>query len=178
MHLSEVKMEQFDIYDYTRLPTGRSSENPSTLKCGQYRLVIHICIFNSHGEMLIQRRQSTTGKWPGLWDLSVSGCVQAGESAAEAAMREAHEELGLSLDLSVSPVSLSITFNRGYDDIFILQSDVDISSLLLQEDEVADVKWAKKEEILNLLAEKKFVPFFPAFIETLFAYKDYGDIHS
>ncbi len=91
---------------------------------------------------------------------------------------EAHEELGLSLDLSVSPVSLSITFNRGYDDIFILQSDVDISSLLLQEDEVADVKWAKKEEILNLLAEKKFVPFFPAFIETLFAYKDYGDIHS
>ncbi len=170
-------MEKFDIYDYNRCLTGRISENPGELKRGEYRLVIHICIFNSQGEMLIQRRQDTTGKWPGLWDFSISGCVQAGESAAEAAMREAKEELNLDLNLDSVPVSLSITFSRGYDDIFILHHDVDLREIVLQDEEVADVKWASREEILALIAENRFVPFFSSFIDTIFSYKDFGDVH-
>ena len=172
-------MEQFDIYDCRHGATGRTSFLPKELKRGEYRLVIHLCIFNSRGQMLIQRRQESTGKWPGLWDITVSGCAQAGESAAEAAMREASEELGIRVDLNGVPVSFSVTFSKGFDDFFVIRrDDIEPAALTLQEDEVSQIKWAEKPEILGLIEGKKFVPYFPAFIEMLFSYNNAGDVLS
>jgi 8-oxo-dGTP pyrophosphatase MutT (NUDIX family) len=37
------------------------------------------------------------GNWPNLWDVSVAGHISAGEGPVEAALREAQEELGVTL---------------------------------------------------------------------------------
>lgn len=47
-------------------------------------------------QILLQRRQNT-GYADGLWDVSVSGHVEEGESLREALIREAKEELGISI---------------------------------------------------------------------------------
>ncbi len=49
-------------------------------------------------KVLLQRRQNT-GFMDGLWDLSCSGRVEHGESMTEAAVREAEEELGVTLSV-------------------------------------------------------------------------------
>lgn len=50
--------EFWDIYTANRVKTGRVMERGSLFKQGDYHLVVHICLFNDRGEMLIQQRQA------------------------------------------------------------------------------------------------------------------------
>ena len=43
------------------------------MKDGDYHLVVHICIFNTDGKMLIQQRQPFKDGWSNLWDITVGG---------------------------------------------------------------------------------------------------------
>jgi len=57
--------------------------------------VIHLHVFNSKGQLYLQKRSATKDVQPNRWDSSVAGHVDLGEPPLEAAMREAFEELGL-----------------------------------------------------------------------------------
>lgn len=55
----------------------------------------HILVFNSNGELLIQKRAPDKDRYPGYWDISVGGHVHVGESYESAARRELLEELSI-----------------------------------------------------------------------------------
>lgn len=57
--------------------------------------VIHLHIFNSKGELYLQKRSAAKDIQPDRWDSSVGGHVDLSETAEEAALREAREELGI-----------------------------------------------------------------------------------
>jgi isopentenyldiphosphate isomerase len=57
--------------------------------------VVHLHLFNSKGELFLQKRVMTKDIQPGKWDTSVGGHVGVGESVEEALARESLEELGL-----------------------------------------------------------------------------------
>ena len=90
-------MELFDLYTADREKTGRTMVRGEPTPAGFYRLVVHICIFDAQGRMLIQQRQPFKKGWSNLWDVSVGGAAQAGDSSRAAAERETREELGLSI---------------------------------------------------------------------------------
>ena len=46
-------MELFDLYTADRVKTGRTMVRGGQTPEGFYRLVVHICIFNPEGKMLI-----------------------------------------------------------------------------------------------------------------------------
>ena len=58
--------------------------------------VVHLHLFNSKGELFLQKRAMTKDLLPGYWDTSAGGHVSHGESIEEALKREVEEELGLS----------------------------------------------------------------------------------
>jgi len=57
--------------------------------------VVHMHLFNSNGELFLQKRSMTKDLLPGYWDTSVGGHASPGESPEEALKREALEELGI-----------------------------------------------------------------------------------
>ena len=170
-------MEIWDLYDRDRRPTGETHERGKPLPKGRYHMVVHVVIFSTKGEMLIQQRQPFKAGWPNLWDITVGGSAIAGDNSRTAAQRETMEELGLPLDLSAEQPRLTVPFDVGFDDIYIITKDVDLTALHLQESEVQSVKWADEAEILAMLAEGRFIPYHRAFIELLFALKDARGLH-
>lgn len=50
-------MELWDLYDINRNKIGKTIQRGELLSPGEYHLVVHVCLFNSQGEMLIQQRQ-------------------------------------------------------------------------------------------------------------------------
>jgi hypothetical protein len=56
--------------------------------------VVHLHIFNSRGELYLQRRSMKKDIQPGKWDTAVGGHVDYGEQIETALRREAREELG------------------------------------------------------------------------------------
>jgi len=164
-------MELWDIYDKNRNLTGRTAERISEIGKDGFHLAVHICIFNSKNEMLIQQRQPWKKRWPDMWDITVCGCAQAGETSEEAAERETLEEIGYKINLSDERPFFTINFKTGFDDWFFVEREIDIKDLTLQYDEVQKVKWASKDEILLLVKEGKFINFW--FTEHLFDIRKY-----
>ena len=162
-------MELMDIYDENGVRTGRTFERNTKLCAGEYCRVIHVCIFNSTGKLLIQQRQSFKEGWPNMWDVSAAGAVSAGESSNQAAEREVFEELGYKLELDEVRPHLIISFDAGFNDIYIVERDIDLNSLQLQYEEVQAVCWAGLDEINELIITGKFIPLKSGLIDLLFA---------
>lgn len=167
-------MEIFDLYDCARRPLGKTMVRGDKEPDGCYRLVVHVCIFNSKGEMLIQQRQSTKDSWPNMWDISVGGSVIAGESSQQGAHRELLEELGLDVDFDRMAPALTTTFTGGFDDVYILTMELDPAGLHLQEEEVQAARWATEAEVLDLITKNEFLPYSRPFMECLFFRRDHG----
>lgn len=168
-------MEFWDIYDINRIKTGKTMKRGESIADANYHLVVHICIFNAKGEMLIQQRQPFKESWPDLWDLTVGGSAVAGDSSQLAAERELYEEIGLEIDFNGIRPHFTINFDVGYDDFYLFETDVDITKLKLQHEEVQTVKWASKDEIFTMIDSGKFIRYHKSLISMCFDMrKKYG----
>ena len=161
-------MELWDLYTEDRQKTGLTLPRGEKMPKGAYHLTVHICVFNEKGEMLIQQRQPWKS-WGDYWDISVGGCSITGETSRDAAHRELLEEIGLEHNFTDVRPHFTINFDKGFDDIYLLNMDLDIDKLKLQPEEVKAVRWASEEEILALIDEGKFIPFFKTLISHMFA---------
>lgn len=161
-------MEYWDLYDRDRNLLPGTMQRGDPQPAGTYHLVVHLCIFNSDGEMLIQHRQKHKRGWPNRWDFSAGGSAVKGDDTHTAITREAAEELGYHHDFSNESPVLTIHFDTGFDDFYIVNDDVDLSALALQTSEISEVKWASLEEVLTLVETDQFIPHHKGFIELLF----------
>ena len=57
--------------------------------------VVHLHVFNSRGEVYLQKRPEWKDIQPGKWDTSVGGHIDYGETPELALTREVREELGI-----------------------------------------------------------------------------------
>lgn len=171
-------MEIFDLYTRDRIKTGETILRGSKVPDGRYRLVVHIAVFNAKGEMLIQHRAKDKDRYPNLWDFSAGGSVIAGENSSQGASRELFEEIGIKHNFSDTIPSFSINFECGFDDFYIIHTELNIEDLVFQKEEVQGAKWAGKEEILNMLSRGEFVPFRKELIELVFSFsnKQFGTL--
>jgi len=57
--------------------------------------VVHLHLFNSKGELFLQKRPEWKDIQPGKWDTAVGGHIDYGETPEDALRREVREELGI-----------------------------------------------------------------------------------
>lgn len=165
-------MELVDLYDENRVPLDRTAERYGPKGPGEYRTVVHVCVFSRDGRFLIQRRTDSKHVWPGRWDLSVGGGVDAGETSRQAAEREFREELGYPLDLGTLRPSVTVNFDGGFDDFFLTVLDLDLDALTLQPEEVAEVRYVTLAEAEAMAADGRMIPYPPGFLRFLYEMRE------
>ena len=171
-------MELWDLYTKDRTKTGQTMIRGEKQPEGMYRIVVHLCLFNDKGEMLIQQRQPFKKGWSNMWDITVGGSAVSGDESWQAIQRETKEELGLDIDFSNKRPSITVSFPGGFDDMYVVNKDIDLNELTLQDEEVQGVKWADKEEILKKLDEGIFIPYHKSLIDLLFYLRDHEGAHT
>lgn len=154
-----MKQELLDIYNSRRQLTGRTSLRGTPLPPDEYYLVVHLLIFRKDGKFLIQRRVPEKSSWPDMWDISLGGMAQAGDSSAAAAEREAAEELGLTLHLQNDAPVFSFRADCVFDDYWLVQLDTNDVPLKLQAEEVAETRWVDQAEWEALIDQRKVIPY-------------------
>lgn len=173
MNLYENADELWDLYTKDRAKTGQLHLRKEPMPKDRYHLAVHVCIFNSKNQLLIQQRQPFKKGWPNMWDISVGGSAVAGDSSSQAAQREVLEELGINMDFSNERPFLTMNFSGGFDDFYIIEQDIDLSELHLQQEEVRQVRWAEKEEVMKMQAQGIMIPYW--FLDRLFDIRDSYD---
>ena len=89
-------MEWWDLYTRDRQPTGVRHLRGQPLPPDAYHLAVHVWLRGADGRYLLSQRAASRPTFPLLWEC-VGGAVLAGETGAQAALRETREELGLDL---------------------------------------------------------------------------------
>lgn len=170
-------MEHWDLYDQHRNKTGNMITRGSEMAPNEFHLVVHVCIFNKQGEMLIQQRQPFKYGWSNYWDVTCGGSAISGDTSQQAASRELFEELGITYDFENIRPQLTINFERGFDDWYLVDYEVNLDELVLQPEEVQGAKWVSREEILQMMREDTFIPYYEHLIHMLFDMRqNYGTI--
>ena len=171
-------MELFDLYTADRVKLDRTMVRGEYTPEGFYRLVVHVCIFDEEGRMLIQQRQPFKEGWSNMWDITVGGSAVAGDTSRTAAERETREEIGLDIDLTDVRPSLTLYWEHGFDDYYLLTRELDPASLHLQYEEVQTVRWATREEIHRMIDDGEFIPYEKGLIDLLFFQRNHRGAHT
>lgn len=157
-------MEIFDIVDENGMPTGETVERSEAHAKGIRHRTAHIWVVRERDgqkEVLLQKRAANKDSFPGRFDTSSSGHIQAGDEPLESAQRELAEELGIHAE----PGQLRFigTFRIAYEKefygkmfrdneisfVYAYSEPVDTAALTLQEEEVESVEWQELEYLWN-----------------------------
>ena len=142
-------MEIVDVYDKRKEKTNKTSERGKQ-KEGEFGLSVHIWIMNKEGKFLIQKRTRSRKRFPNMWSLT-AGAVDTGETSVEGAIREAKEEIGINIDKEELELMLSMKRTNNFLDVWLVRKDIDIKDIIMQEEEVQEVKWVTKDELEEMI---------------------------
>lgn len=89
------KEEMFPIVDEEGNIIGAATRGECHNGSKKLHAVVHLHVFNSKGELYLQKRPEWKDIQPGKWDTAVGGHVDLGENVEQALRREVREELGI-----------------------------------------------------------------------------------
>lgn len=150
-------MELFDILNELGEFTGKITTRDECHKKGLWHRAVYAFIIDESGNILLQKRSNQKRLWPNLWDVTVGGYVNSGEFGRQALIRETKEELGIEIndnDIKYLVGSSSINIkddiiNKHYNECYLIIKKIDISDIKLQLEEVSEVKYFSKDELLK-----------------------------
>jgi len=152
--------EYIDIADLDGNLTGASELKSVIHQKGLYHHTAHLWLYTKNGDILLSQRSASKAICPLMWDVSVAGHIDSGESIIKAAIRECREEIGLSLtENELHKIGVFKCFQKydsGMEDnefhnTFIAELKVSLSALTPQKEEVEALKLVSFEEFEDLL---------------------------
>ncbi|KAL3777646.1 hypothetical protein HJC23_005512 [Cyclotella cryptica] len=169
----------FDPYSDRPISTNSFSTRADAHQRCLWHCSVHIWIIKSPSSILLQRRSMKKDTFPGRWDISSAGHIEAGKSPLDAAYCEIAEELGIDLramgeddkhkmwngglrhafiiPAEQAPIGGCNAFEFVY---FLILSNDSSPKLSLGTEEVMDVSWMDAWEVIQALRSRndEFAP--------------------
>ena len=170
-------MELLDVVDENGIPTGETVERSIAHAKGIRHRTSHVWLLRRRSEgveVLLQKRSDNKDSFPGKFDTSSAGHIQAGDEPLESALRELKEELGISATpeqlhfAGTFPISFAKEFHgKMFRDeeiafVYIYQEPVNTAELVLQTEEVEAVQWFDLEEVYEQCGKHREIFCVPA----------------
>ncbi|MFC2143345.1 NUDIX domain-containing protein [Candidatus Aenigmatarchaeota archaeon] len=149
--------EYFDVVDEDDNVIGRATRKECHSNNKLIHRGVHIFVFNSKGEILLEKRSMKKDLYPGVWG-DVAGHVDSGETYEEAAKRELKEEIGVEAELKrVCDFKKYTEIERENNRIFECKSD---GPFKMQKDEVDSIQFFSIDKIKKMIDEtpESFTP--------------------
>jgi isopentenyl-diphosphate Delta-isomerase len=146
--------ELFDVVDMDDRVVGQTPRREVHAKHLLHRAT-HVMVHDRNGHLFLQRRSMSKDTFPGCWDSSCSGHVDAGEDYPEAARRELGEEIGLHEEsLPLRPLlKLNASPETGYEFIQIFLLGPHSGPFELNPEEITEGRWVDPSELDILVRE-------------------------
>ena len=150
--------EFFDVLNEKGEFTNQIESREECHKKGLWhKAVVVFIISNDNQKILLQQRSASKKLWPNLWDITAGGHVLTGEFGYQTVIRETKEEIGIDIDRkdlefiggTVSENIYGDIINKHFNEFYIVHKDVDIKDIVLQREEVQDIKWFDREEVIK-----------------------------
>lgn len=150
-------MEYWDIYNKKGKLKNRVIKRGVPFRKDDYHMISEGWILRDDNKFIIQRRALNKSTFAGMWYCSAGGSVIAGEEPKEGMQREFCEELSLKIPIKEIKLKRIITEKNAIFNIFLVRKNIELEDIVIQKEEVCDVKLATVDEIFKMIDEGVFI---------------------
>jgi len=148
-----VTDEIFDVVNDQDIVIGQASRKEVHQR-GLMHRATHVLVFNSAGQIFLQKRSLKKDRQPGLWDSSASGHLNVGEGYDACAVRELQEEIGLELKTPLQRLfKLPASPATDWEHVWIYRCEAE-GPFTLNPDEIDNGGWFTPAELTRWMTEK------------------------
>lgn len=150
--------EYFDIIDRSGNIIGKATRAECHSNRSLAHRVVHVLVFNSRGELFLQKRSMDKDIQPGKWDTSVGGHLNLGETFDQAVRREMKEELDIAVPAEhIYDYWMHSAVETEYVRTYICTCD---GAINFDPNEIEDGRFWSREEIEDKIGTGVFTPNF------------------
>ena len=145
--------EIFDIVNEHDEVTGQAPRKEVHAR-GLWHRAVHVLVFNTRGEVFLQKRSMLKDTAKGKWDSSSSGHVDTGEDYDTCAVRELREEIGLIITQPPERLfKVDACKETGWEFCWVYRCAHE-GPFVLHPEEIETGAWFAPEFVTNWIAEK------------------------
>ena len=143
----------FDIVNERDEVIGRAPRSEVHAR-GLLHRAVHVLVFNSRGEVFLQKRSMKKDRQPGVWDSSCSGLVDSGEDYDQTVLRELEEEIGLVLNSPPARLfKIDACTDTDAEFVWVYQCNSE-GPFQLEPDEIEAGDWFAPERVSRWIQER------------------------
>ena len=166
-------MKEFlEIFDEQNQPLGQQLLRREVHERGHWHRTAQVYVLNAENELLCNLRSPAKDLFPLLWDVSIGGHLEPGETYQACALRELGEELGIEAEpekltfIATAKIDgqdkVAGLLDREHAGIFLYRTNLSLPDFNFLKEEIVELQYYPLEKVkTNLQAAEPEIAFIP-----------------
>ncbi|MDN5552527.1 NUDIX hydrolase [Prevotella sp.] len=157
--MKDNKNEMFPLVDEQGNIIGAISRGEAHSGSKKLHPVVHLHVFNSNGDLYLQKRPAWKDIQPSKWDTACGGHIDLGEDVKTALKREVREELGIT-DFTPQDMGHYVFESAREKELVYVHKTIYDGEVQPSKEELDGGRFWSHDELLNNIGKNVFTPNF------------------